>query len=113
MVPFYTMSEVSKYGVFSGLYFPVFGLNKFGRSKSLHSVRIQENTDQKKFRIRTLFTQRYLQKTLEKQTFLLFSGVIKWEHWDRIPLTISDQLYFFCLSKFGASKITATVASSK
>ena len=37
-------SVQSKYGVFSGLYFPVFGL-------------IQENTDQKRLRIWTLFTQ--------------------------------------------------------
>ena len=42
--------KVSKYGVFSGLYFPAFGLNTY-------SVRIQENTDQQKPRIRTLFTQ--------------------------------------------------------
>ena len=31
------------------------------RSKSPYSVRIQENTDQKKFRISTLLTQRYMQ----------------------------------------------------
>ena len=33
-----TAREVSKYGVISGQYFPVFGLN---------SVELQENTDQK------------------------------------------------------------------
>ena len=40
--------KVSKYGVISGPYFPVFGLN-FGDliRKSPYSVRIQENTDQK------------------------------------------------------------------
>ena len=38
--------------VFSGPYFPVFEL-----SKSPYSLRIQENTDQKKLRIWTLFAQ--------------------------------------------------------
>ena len=40
---------------FSGSYFPVFGLNT-----EIYSVRIQENTDQKKLRIWTLFTQCYV-----------------------------------------------------
>ena len=40
-----TAREVSKYGVISGQYFPVFGLNT--ESKSPYSVRIQENTDKK------------------------------------------------------------------
>ena len=47
-----TAWEVSKYGVFSGRYFPVFGLNT-----SPYSVRIQEKTDKKKLRIWTLFKQ--------------------------------------------------------
>ena len=38
---------------FSGQYFPAFGLN----SISPYSVRMRENTDQKKLRIWTLFTQ--------------------------------------------------------
>ena len=38
-IPF-TAWKVSKYGVISGSYFPVFGLNK-----SPYSVRIQENMD--------------------------------------------------------------------
>ena len=38
--------------VFSGPYFPVFGLNT-----EIYSVRMQENTDQKKLRIWTIFTQ--------------------------------------------------------
>ena len=42
---------MSQYGVFPGPYFPVL------LSKSLYSVRIQENKDQKKLRIWTLFTQ--------------------------------------------------------
>ena len=40
-----TAWKVSKYGVISGLFFPVFGLNREGISPS--SVRIQENTGQK------------------------------------------------------------------
>ena len=47
-----TAWKVSKYGVISGPYFRVFRLSiriKYGdlRSKSLYSIRIQENTDQK------------------------------------------------------------------
>ena len=49
------MWKVSKYGVFSGPYFPVFGLN--AERKSPYSGRILENTDQKKLRIWTFFTQ--------------------------------------------------------
>ena len=41
----HTARKVSKYGVFNGPYFSVF------------SPRIEENTDQKKLRIWTLFTQ--------------------------------------------------------
>ena len=50
-----TAWKVSKYGVFSGPYFPVFGLNT--EIFSLCSVRIQANANQKKLRIWTLFTQ--------------------------------------------------------
>ena len=51
---------------FSGPYFPVFGSNTdiYGR-KSPYSVRIQENTDQKKLRIWTLFTQCTVQTFLK------------------------------------------------
>ena len=40
---------MSKYGVISGPYFPVFGLNTeiYEVGKSPYSVRMQENTDQK------------------------------------------------------------------
>ena len=41
----YTVWKVSKYGVISGPYFPVFGLNT--EIYSVNSVRIQENADQK------------------------------------------------------------------
>ena len=50
---FFTGSKVSKYGSFSGPYFPVLGLIR----RLTVSVRIQENMDQKKLRIWTLFTQ--------------------------------------------------------
>ena len=50
-----------KYGVFSGPYFPVFGLNteiySIKLRKSPYSVQMQENTDQKKLCIWTLFPQ--------------------------------------------------------
>ena len=47
--------KVSKCGVFSGPYFPEFGLNT--ERYEVSSVRMRENTDQKKLRIWTLFTQ--------------------------------------------------------
>ena len=50
----------SKYGAFSGLCLPVFRLNTEINEdllrESLYSVQIQENTDQKKLRIWTLFS---------------------------------------------------------
>ena len=49
----FTSWKVSKYGVFFSLYFPVFVLN----TEISYSVQIQENTDQKKPRIWTRFTQ--------------------------------------------------------
>ena len=52
--PFSTALKVSKYGAFSGPYFPVFGLNTEIYSVN---VRIRKNTDQKKLRIWTLSTQ--------------------------------------------------------
>ena len=55
---------MSKYGVFSGPYFPVFGLNmeryiwRFSKFNQYgDSVRMRENTDQKILRIWTHFTQ--------------------------------------------------------
>ena len=54
-----TAWKVSKYGVFSGPYFPAFELNteRYSSLRIPYSVRMRENTDQKKLRIRTLFTQ--------------------------------------------------------
>ena len=49
-----TAWKVSKYGVFSGPYFPAFGLIC---RISPYSVRMRENTNQKKLRIWTLFMQ--------------------------------------------------------
>ena len=43
----YTAWKVSKCGVISGPYFPVFGLNTEIISKSPYSIQIPENTDQK------------------------------------------------------------------
>ena len=40
--------KVSKYGDFSDPYFPVFGMNTERYEVSPYSVRIRENTDQKK-----------------------------------------------------------------
>ena len=53
-----------KYGVFSGPYFLVFGLNT--DIYFVYSLRIQENTDQKKLRIWTFFTQCLRDKLLNK-----------------------------------------------
>ena len=54
----FTAWKVFKYGVFSGPYFPVFGLNtEINSVKSPYSVRVQEYRDQKKLCIWTLFTQ--------------------------------------------------------
>ena len=53
-----TPPQVSKYRVFSDLCFPTLGMNTGGRLRiSLYAVQVRENTDQKKLRIWTLFTQ--------------------------------------------------------
>ena len=65
-----TVWKVSKYGVFSGPYFPLFRLNTEIYSKSPYSVGIQENTDQKKLCIWTLFTQCLLCARESLQAFL-------------------------------------------
>ena len=57
---FRKLRRVYKYGVFSGPYFPAFGLNTeryVVRTISPYSVRMRENTDQKKLRIWKLSTQ--------------------------------------------------------
>ena len=51
----YTAWKMSKFGVFSGSYFFIFGLNAFVCRGNLFS----ENKDQKKLRIGLLFTQWY------------------------------------------------------
>ena len=55
-----TAWKVSKYGVFSGPYFPVLDLNTEIYSKYM------KNTDQKKLVIWTLFTQWFAQTTMGK-----------------------------------------------
>ena len=52
-----TAWKVFQYGIFSGPSFPAFGLNTEIYCKYLYSALIQENMDQKKLRILTLFTQ--------------------------------------------------------
>ena len=52
-----TAWKVTKCGVFSGPYFPVFGMNKGIYGVISVTVRTQENTKQKKLRIWTFFTQ--------------------------------------------------------
>ena len=60
------VKSVQIYGVFSGPYFAAFGLNIERFGVSLHSVRMRENTDQKKLRIRTLFVSLRIQSECEK-----------------------------------------------
>ena len=52
-----TAWKVSKYGVFSGPYFHACGQNTERYSVSPYSIRMRENTDQKKLRVWTIFTQ--------------------------------------------------------
>ena len=59
---------MSKYGVSSDPYFPVLELNNLLR-KSPYTVRIQENTDQKKLRIWTLSRSDLLYWFLEYATY--------------------------------------------
>ena len=61
--PNFTAWKASKYGVFSGLY----------------SVRIQENTDQKKLGIWTLFTQCTIQR-YESKIWKHSLGGVLWQH---------------------------------
>ena len=60
---------MSEYGVFSGPYFPAFGLNTEILRISPYSVRMGENTDQKKLCIWTLFMPRpYSEWEADKNT---------------------------------------------
>ena len=67
----FTVWNVAKCVVFSGPYFPTFGLNRERYFVSPYSVRIQENTDQKKLRIWTLFTQWFWYFQREYETFII------------------------------------------
>ena len=69
----HTVWKVSKYGVFSGPYFPPY------------SVQMQENTDQKKLRIWALFTQCQIHhacfyKSLVEKLNWLFTVVFDYWH---------------------------------
>ena len=69
----FTAWKVSKYGVFSGPYFPVFGLNTGFTRKSRYSVRIQENADQKKTPyLGTFYTLLFLKTPLKGCVWSLF-----------------------------------------
>ena len=96
-----TAWKVSKYGVFSGLYFLV-GVSE--------SVRMRENTDQKKLRIWSLFTQCELCWAILSYFYLsyfyyLFVTTMK----QRLIFYICSfaryqtQTYFFTLSKYAVS----------
>ena len=50
------------------------------QSKSPYSVQIPENTDQKKLRIWTLFTQKSLQKKIEPYVFVLPIPQFIWQY---------------------------------
>ena len=70
-----TAWKVSKPGVIFGPYFPAFPA--FSRSTSPYSVRMRENTDQKKLRTWTLFTQcmsgyKKIEKNLRLELFFIF-----------------------------------------
>ena len=68
-----------EYKVFSGQYFPVFGV------KSLYSARTRGNTNQKNLRIWALFTQWSLAR--KSQKWFLFHNV----YW---PETYNNEIYF-------------------
>ena len=72
----FTVWKVSKYGVFSGLYFPTFGLDTERYSISPYSVWMRENTEQKKLRIWTLFTQCFASCYWIQWIFMLKSRLI-------------------------------------
>ena len=63
----YTTWKVPKYGVFSGPYFPTFGLNT-----ERYSVRMRENTDQIKLHIWTLFTYSIIVDWILRAHFFIY-----------------------------------------
>ena len=67
-----TAWKVFKYGVSSGPYFPAFGLNTERYFVFSYSVRMRENTDQKKLRIWTTFTQWSVCLNYSKSTNFIF-----------------------------------------
>ena len=76
-----TSWKVSKYGVFSGPYFPAFGLNTERDSISPYSVRMRENAEQKKTHIWTLFTQCvYSINWVIKNKYIMLELRAPWSH---------------------------------
>ena len=71
-----TAWKVPKYRVFSGSFFPAFWLNTYW-------VRMRENTDHKKFRIWTLFTQCVVNGTIffRRQTGWVVDISYGWCYW--------------------------------
>ena len=94
-----TAWKVSKYGVFSGPYLPVSGLNTESYGKSSYSVRIQENTDEKKLRIWALFTQWLLPRLSYIDWLNLMYALIK-NYMQFVYLRICVPLCLFCGSNF-------------
>ena len=88
---FFIAWKMSTYGVFSGPYFPVFGWvrsdNPYSIRISPYSGRIRENTDQKKLRMWTLFTQcfskRFLRKSIKSGhgNLVLIASTVQVELW--------------------------------
>ena len=80
---------MSKYRVFSGPYFPVFGLNT--EIFSPYSIRIQENADQKKLRIWTLSTQwgPYRNSFMKELTWF-------WKLRNKIQRKVNNSIYSSC-----------------
>ena len=76
-----TSWKVSKYGLFSGPYFPAFGLNTERDSISPYSVRMRENAEQKKTHIWTLFTQCvYSINWVIKNKYIMLELRAPWSH---------------------------------
>ena len=94
---------MSKYGVFSGPYLPACGLNA-----APYSVRMRQNTDQKRLCIWTLFTQCFLVWYLFHPVninSIIFrsshSSVLKisyWGHWKKVHLL--KIVHFWSLVQF-------------
>ena len=99
----YTAWKVSKYGIFHGSCFPTFG-------ESLYSVRMQENTNQKKLRILILFTQCYLLHILSHIYQITWSFLFAFLFYSINFMTVLEQgrsiLYLVITSRLAVSIFT-------